>query len=92
MNKISCAELDFRSMLNALIEEVRSVKDSVSNSKAVYTNKEMRELLDVNDKTLRNYRNDGKLAYSQIGNKFYYTSKDLCEFLANNHMSAYYYC
>jgi hypothetical protein len=57
MNKISCAELDFRSMLNALIEEVRSVKDSVSNSKAVYTNKEMRELLDAIKQEVGNVQN-----------------------------------
>ena len=92
MNKKDELEMDFKGMVNALIEEVRSLKESISSSKALYTNKEMRELLNVNDKTLRWYRNDGKLGYSQIGNKFFYTAKDLNEFLANNHMSAYYYC
>ena len=92
MNKKDELEMDFKGMVNALIEEVRSLKESISRSKALYTNKEMRELLNVNDKTLRWYRNDGKLGYSQIGNKFFYTDKDLNEFLANNHMSAYYYC
>lgn len=85
-------ERDFKSFMSVLIEEVRSLKENLSNTKALYTNKEMRELLNVNDKTLRLYRNDGKLSYSQIGNKFFYTAKDLNEFLANNHMSAYYYC
>ena len=85
-------ERDFKSFMSVLIEEVRSLKENLSNTKALYTNKQMRELLNVNDKTLRLYRNDGKLSYSQIGNKFFYTAKDLNEFLANNHMSAYYYC
>ena len=86
------AERDFKSFMSVLIEEVRSLKENLSNTKALYTNKEMRELLNVNDKTLRFYRNEGLLSYSQIGNKFFYTAKDLNDFLANNHMSAFYYC
>ena len=85
-------ERDFKSFMSVLIEEVRSLKENLSNTKVLYTNKEMRELLNVNDKTLRFYRNEGLLSYSQIGNKFFYTAKDLNDFLANNHMSAFYYC
>ena len=59
--------------------------------KVFYTNKDMMEMLDCTDKTLRKYRNDGYLGYSRIGDKFYYTAVDIYMFLKNNHVLAYQY-
>ena len=88
-NKISDSEV--KEIINVLIAEIQNLRECVSCGKLVYTNKEIKELLQVNDKTLRGYRNDGLLGYTQIRDKYFYTQKDITEFLSNNHMSAYYY-
>ena len=58
-------------------------------NKGVYTNKELMVLLDCSEKTLRGYRNDGYLGFSQFGDKIYYTSMDIVNFLMLNHHKPY---
>ena len=50
-------------------------------AKAVYTSKDLMNLLNVKEATLRNYRNEGYLAYSQLGDKIWYTQENIDEFL-----------
>ena len=57
--------------------------------KVIYTNKDMLELLGVNVKTLKKYRDNGFLCYSQIGDKFYYTPADIALFLTKTHKEAF---
>jgi hypothetical protein len=59
--------------------------------KPFYTNKEMVEMLDCTEKTLRRYRNDGFLGYSRVGDKFYYTAIDILLFLQQTHIEPYQY-
>lgn len=47
----------------------------------VYTTKKMLEILGVKESTLRKYRDDGFLGYSKLGDKIWYTSKQLEDFL-----------
>ena len=54
-----------------------------SNEKPVYTNKEMMQLLDVDAKTLKKYRDEGLLGFSHPYDKYYYTHQDLEKFLMN---------
>ena len=49
----------------------------------------MLELLGVNVKTLKKYRDNGFLGYSQIGDKFYYTPADIALFLTKTHKEAF---
>lgn len=53
------------------------------NEKPVYTNKEMMQLLDVDAKTLKKYRDEGLLGYSHPHDKYFYTHRDLEDFLMN---------
>ena len=59
--------------------------------KKIYTNSEIRELLGVQDKLIRKYRDDGKLAYHKEGDKFWYLQEDIDQFLSHNHYEAYAY-
>lgn len=74
--------------LDKLIKEIEQMKTS---KKEMYTNKEMLELLDVSSATLKKWRNYGYIGYSQVGSTYYYSAKDLDEFLKHNHSSAYAY-
>jgi len=56
---------------------------------AVFTNAEMKKILGVGDKLLKKYRDDGLLSYSQVRDKFFYSDKDLAEFLEKNHRNSF---
>lgn len=57
--------------------------------KILYTNKEMLELLRVNNATLKKYRDGGYLGYSKIGDKYFYSMSDIQAFLRNTHNEPY---
>lgn len=78
--------------IEILNEQVRELSNkSKITEKKIYTNSEIRELLGVQDKLIRKYRDDGKLAYHKEGDKFWYTQEDIDQFLSHNHYEAYAY-
>ena len=56
---------------------------SSSNDKVVYTEKEMMELLHIDRKTLKKYRDEGLISYTHPFDKYYYSRDDLQSFLMN---------
>lgn len=76
-------------VLSKQVKEL-SEKSKVSEKK-IYTNSDIRELLGVQDKLIRKYRDDGKLAYHKEGDKFWYSQEDIDQFLSHNHNGAYAY-
>ena len=72
-------------------EELDTAQDCLNKAsqKPLYTNKELLELLDVNSKTLKKYRDNGWLGYSQAGDKFFYSADDLNHFLSMTHQEAF---
>lgn len=78
--------------IEVLNEQVRELsKKSKITEKKIYTNSEIRELFGVQDKLIRKYRDDGKLAYHKEGDKFWYLQEDIDQFLSHNHYEAYAY-
>ncbi|MDL2305959.1 helix-turn-helix domain-containing protein [Bacteroides sp. OttesenSCG-928-D19] len=82
--------------LNEILNGFKSLEEQfreIANAdrKAIYTNKEIMALLHIKDKTLKKYRDDGKLGFHKEGDKFWYTQADIDQFLANNHYEAYAY-
>lgn len=53
------------------------------------TEKEVLEMLDISGKTLRNYRNEGMIGYSQIGKKFFYRMKDIQKMLDETYVEPF---
>lgn len=76
-------------VLSSKVKEL-SEKSKVTEKK-IYTNHEIRELLGVQDKLIRKYRDDGKLAFHKEGDKFWYTQEDIDQFLSHNYNEAYAY-
>lgn len=70
--------------VEAEVEKRMSQQATLSvNSKPVYTDKEMMELLHIDRKTLKKYRDEGLLSYTHPYDKYYYSQEDLQHFLAN---------
>ena len=79
--------------LEGLWKEVKSLKDDIREVSTtpvnhIYTNKEVKELLGIQDKLLKKYRDDGLLSYSQVGDKYWYRQSDIDKFLESNYYAA----
>lgn len=55
----------------------------------VYNKNEINSVLGVNERQLRRYRYDGKLSYTKVGDKYWYTQDDIDEFMAKHHRKAF---
>lgn len=80
--------------LSTLTEEVKALKERVQSIVAVqpkqlYTNKSLKELLGVGDKLIKQYRDNGLLSFTQVGDKFWYSQEDVNKFLAVSHNEAW---
>lgn len=80
--------------LKELFNEVKSLRCELSAIKVtpsnhIYTNKEIKNLLGVQDKLLKKYRDNGLLSYRQVGDKYWYTQADIDQFLASNYFAAF---
>lgn len=69
------------SLLASLIQEVKSLRECVTPSKPL-SNKEVKDFLNIQDRLLKKYRDDGLLGYSQVGDKYWYTQDDIDNFLS----------
>lgn len=77
--------------LTSKIQELteRVIELSSPRNPLIYTNKTVKDLLGVQDKLLKKYRDDGLLGYHQVGDKYWYTREDIITFLANTQQEAY---
>lgn len=64
-------------------EIINRLSEASDNKKVVYTNKDMMQILDVDQKTLKKYRDEGLLGFSHPHDKYFYTHRDLENFLMN---------
>lgn len=71
-----------------LIKEIEELKKQKPIDKKYYSNQELRELLQVNNKQIRKYRNDGLLSYHQVGGKYWYEASEVMRFLERNRFCA----
>jgi len=56
-------------------------KLSAENGKKVLTNAEFMKYMAVSSRTLQTWRDEGRITFSQIGSKIYYTMDDIFVFL-----------
>lgn len=87
-------ENDVLYSLTTLTEEVKALKEGLKSivtvqPKQLYTNKTLKELLGVGDKLIKQYRDNGLLSFTQVGDKFWYSQTDIDKFLAVSHNEAW---
>jgi len=72
-------------ILNALADiEARITKRN--ETKEWLTENEAMKMLDVSKSTIRNYRLNGELGFSQVKNKIYIKRVDIHDFIAQNYI------
>lgn len=72
--------------VHELEQEVRTLRSKRQPAKMILTNDDMRDLLHVNNKLLKKYRDRGLLDYSYACGKFWYTLDNVRRFLKNTKM------
>ena len=77
--------------LNTLLGELDTIESSLERISAlvIYNNNEINSVLGVEEKLLRRYRYDGKLSYTKVGDKYWYTQNDIDEFMVKHHRKAF---
>lgn len=59
------------------------------NTKSVYDNKSLKELLGIKDKCLKKLRDNGYIGYTRHGDKYWYIHEDVERFLRKFHYEAF---
>lgn len=85
-------EVGFIGKLDALLEGIERMdagcKASPSNEQLL-TDKEVSAWLKVSRRTLQDYRNNGMIAYYQLGGKILYKESDIEKLLMGGYRNAY---
>ena len=77
------------SKVRDLTHQISNIQEKLTVSPQYYSNKEWRELLNVEEKLIRKYREEGLLSYSKVGDKYWYSQHDVIEFLNRNKYEAF---
>ena len=76
-------------LANAIEKLTREVKELKEQQKfadrPVYNNEAVLEMFGISQKTLKSWRDNGLLGYSQIGKIYQYSPQDISNFLNNTH-------
>jgi hypothetical protein len=88
---------DYGKELSALTKTIETLSKEVfvlgkllnHGNKPSYTTEDVLEIFGVSQPTLRKWRNEGLIGYSQVGSTFCYSPDDITNFLKSNHYDAY---
>ncbi|ROI13638.1 helix-turn-helix domain-containing protein [Epilithonimonas hominis] len=77
-----------------LIAKIDDINDRLTNTNPKRTetylnNKQFMEMLDVSLRTAQTWRDEGKITFSQVGNKIYYKLSDVEKFIQNYRNAAF---
>ena len=67
------------------VSEIKSILLKGSNSNLLYISNDFNKLMGISDSTAKTWRKEGKIGYSIIGNKIFYTVSDINEMLQNHY-------
>ena len=74
----------------SLRRDVKKISESVRMSvKPVYTNQETMEIFGIASATLKLWRDNGMIGYSQLGKIYLYSKEDISQFLKDHHYDAF---
>lgn len=86
MNIVTIEEQTFKQVcgrFSGFISQVERIcKENTRQPDKWLSGREVCALLGISIRSLQNYRDSGKLGYSQIGNKLYYKSADIERLIA----------
>jgi len=90
MNAVILSQEQFDTIMNR-IDEIKTEVSSTSKSKAddFVDNADFIKLMNISKRTAQAWRDEGKIAFSQVGGKIYYKMSDVQELLNHNYNPAF---
>lgn len=77
-------------IVNRIISLDKFVKQLISPSKEIFLdNQEFMQRLKISKRTAQTWRDEGKVSFSQIGNKIYYLESDIEQLIKENYLKAF---
>ena len=92
--KTKISDFSEKELLEKILSILTGKNDSPVSAKQLctrqlYSNKELMDLLQVKDRYLKKLRDNGYLGYSREGDKYWYSQKDVDDFLNRFHYDAF---
>lgn len=77
--------------LSASIEEIKNkiISDGKKPSDTYLDNQEFLLLMKISKRTAQTWRDEGKISFSQVGNKIYYKLSDVEELMQKHYVKAF---
>ncbi len=85
LSKAQFSELTSR--LDALQSQLNSQQPA--SKKSFMDNEEFLELMGISKRTAQSWRDEGKISFSQVGNKIYYKMSDVDKLLAEHYNKSF---
>lgn len=82
--------------LNQFLQDVEKMMEklkearNLKNTDRIYTNDEFVKMMGISKRTAQTWRDEGKIAFSQIGGKIYYSQSDIDTMLNENKKGGHY--
>lgn len=88
INKDNKWIIHFMGSLDRLLDNAANYRPTLGGER-FFTDKEVSARLKVSRRTLQDYRNEGRIAYIQLGGKILYRESDIEKMLNDGYRSAY---
>lgn len=103
MCKENCADdANVNNIVETLLREIQGLRSELNDLRtgleaskiklvpdAIYNNKEIRLLLNVDERLIKKYRDNGYLSFYRRDDKYWYRGKDVLDFLNRCHYQAF---
>ena len=75
-----------QNQFDLLQKQIEELKDTIQiklneNGERIYDNEDFIERMHISKRTAQSWRDEGKISFSQVGNKIYYTQRDVDAFI-----------
>ena len=79
------------SELTTRLDELQNLLNNQSGTtkKGFMDNEEFLEFMGISKRTAQSWRDDGKISFSQVGNKIYYKAVDVDKLLSENYNKSF---
>jgi hypothetical protein len=86
MNAVILSQEQFDTIMNRIDEIKTEIKGNTkTNSDDFVDNADFIQLMKISKRTSQAWRDEGKIAFSQVGGKIYYKMSDVNELLSKNY-------
>ena len=89
MKSITISNDQYQELTNRLDDISNQLSNNGSGKDQFVDNEKFVQLMNISKRTAQNWRDEGKIAFSQVGSKIYYKLSDIEELLKHHYNRAF---